>query len=80
MLLNHVSNVIDKFRIFMPHTFLDNIRRIRLFGQFFNIFIEFIFKLYVPLMQEVNLIIDNYAESLGMSSISNNWLYSVNEL
>ena len=80
MPLVHISSIVNILCILVPGIFYEDRGCVWWFLHFTNIFNKFIFKLFVPIVPEVHLIIDNYAKALRMSSFFNEWLYSMNKL
>ena len=69
--LIHISSMVNILGLLIPNIFHEDRGWVRSLFHFVNILNEVFIKLHVPFVPKVLLIIDNYAKSLGVSSLSN---------
>ena len=62
--LDHLSSMVNIFSVLMPYVFQENRRSFWILCNFLKILFEVIHKISIPLVLEVELVIDNYSESL----------------
>ena len=66
--LDHLPGMVNIFCVFMPNVLHKNSWRIWLLCHFFKISLKFSHQVLIPLLPDVELVVDNYSESFGMFS------------